>query len=61
MLDIAKRSDDSRVRTGHADHNASVLRHIALNLLGTARKRQKWVSKPSGLKLVGITSTFLKF
>jgi len=33
VLDIAFREDDSRVRTGHADHNLGVLRHIALNLL----------------------------
>lgn len=33
VLDIAFREDDSRVRTGHADHNLAILRHIALNLL----------------------------
>jgi len=33
VLDIAFREDDSRVRTGHGDHNLAVLRHIALNLL----------------------------
>jgi predicted transposase YbfD/YdcC len=33
VLDVAFREDDSRVRTGHADHNLAVLRHIALNLL----------------------------
>jgi predicted transposase YbfD/YdcC len=33
VLDIAFREDESRVRTGHADHNLAVLRHIALNLL----------------------------
>lgn len=33
VLDIAFREDDSRVRTGHADHNLAVLRHISLNLL----------------------------
>jgi predicted transposase YbfD/YdcC len=33
VLDIAFREDDSRIRTGHADHNLAVLRHIALNLL----------------------------
>ncbi len=33
VLDIAFREDDSRVRTGHADQNLAVLRHIALNLL----------------------------
>lgn len=33
VLDMAFREDESRVRTGHADHNLAVLRHIALNLL----------------------------
>ena len=33
VLDIAFREDESRIRTGHADHNLAVLRHLALNLL----------------------------
>lgn len=33
VLDIAERSDDSRVRVGHSGHNLAVLRHISLNLL----------------------------
>jgi predicted transposase YbfD/YdcC len=33
VLDVTFREDLSRVRTGHADHNLAVLRHIALNLL----------------------------
>jgi predicted transposase YbfD/YdcC len=49
VLDIAFREDDSRVRTGHADHNLAVLRHIALNLL-----RQEETSK------VGIKTKRLK-
>lgn len=63
VLDIAFREDDSRVRTGHADHNLAVLRHIALNLLrqeqvakvGVKTKRLKagW-SNPYLLKVLGI-------
>ena len=37
VLDIAFREDESRVRTGHADHNLAILRHIALNLLRQER------------------------
>ena len=33
VLDIAFREDESRIRTGHADHNLAVLRHFALNIL----------------------------
>jgi len=33
VLDIAFREDESRIRTGYADHNLAVLRHLALNLL----------------------------
>jgi hypothetical protein len=33
VLDIAFREDESRIRTGRADHNLAVLRHFALNLL----------------------------
>ncbi len=49
VLDIAFREDESRVRTGHADHNLAVLRHIALNLL-----RQEQTSK------VGVKTKRLK-
>lgn len=49
VLNIAFREDDSRVRTGHADHNLAVLRHIALNLL-----RQEQVAK------VGVKTKRLK-
>jgi predicted transposase YbfD/YdcC len=33
VLDVAFREDESRIRTGHADHKLAVLRHLALNLL----------------------------
>ena len=33
VLDMAFREDESRVRTGHAAHNLSLLRRMALNLL----------------------------
>jgi predicted transposase YbfD/YdcC len=49
VLDIAFREDESRIRTGHADHNLAVLRHIALNLL-----RQETTAK------VGIKTKRLK-
>ena len=40
VLDVAFDEDHSRVRTGHADQNLAVIRHLALNLLkpGTQRK-----------------------
>ena len=33
VLDMAFREDESRIRTGHAAHNLSILRRLALNLL----------------------------
>ncbi len=54
VLDIAFREDDSRVRTGHADHNLAVLRHIALNLLRQettakvgikTKRRNRWLGQ----------------
>jgi len=44
MLDIAFREDDSRVRKGHGQHNLTILRRLALNLL------RKADSVPGGLK-----------
>ena len=36
MLDIAFREDESRVRKGHGQHNLTILRRLALNLLRKA-------------------------
>jgi predicted transposase YbfD/YdcC len=33
-LDVAFREDDSRIRSGHAPENMTLIRHVALNLLG---------------------------
>lgn len=33
VLDVAFRENNSRIRTGYADQNIAVLRHMALNLL----------------------------
>ncbi len=33
VLDMAFREDESRIRTGHAAHNLSILRRMALNLV----------------------------
>lgn len=37
VLDVAFDEDHSRVRTGHADQNLAVIRHLALNLLKQER------------------------
>ncbi len=37
VLDMAFDEDHSRVRTGHADQNLAVMRHLALNLLKQER------------------------
>ena len=37
VLDVAFDEDHSRVRTGHADQNLAVIRHLALNLLNQER------------------------
>jgi predicted transposase YbfD/YdcC len=58
VLDIAFRKDESRIRTGHADHNLAILRHFALNLLRQektakigikAKRRTGWLE--SGVSL----------
>ena len=56
VLDVAFDEDHSRVRTGHADQNLAVIRHLALNLLkrersakvGIKAKRKK---KPAGASI----------
>ena len=37
VLDMAFDEDHSRARTGHADQNLAVMRHLALNLLKQER------------------------
>ncbi len=37
MLDVAFDENQSRVRTGHADQNLAIMRHLALNLLKQER------------------------
>ena len=37
VLDVAFDEDHSRVRTGHANQNLAVIRHLALNLLKQER------------------------
>ncbi|MCE2468506.1 MAG: ISAs1 family transposase [Caldilineaceae bacterium] len=41
VLDMALREDESRIRTGHAAHNLSLLRRLALNLLRRDAARRK--------------------
>lgn len=40
VLDLAFREDESRVRSGHAARNLSVLRHLALNLLRSEHSKR---------------------
>lgn len=44
VLDVTFRKDDSRIRTGNAAQNMTVLRHMALNLLKREQstKRSLW-------------------
>ena len=44
VLDVTFGEDDSRVRTGNAAENMSIVRHIALNMLRSAKKKTKNVS-----------------
>lgn len=46
ILDIAFREDDSRIRTGNAPENLTVIRHIALNLL----KQEKTIKRGTKAK-----------
>lgn len=52
VLDMAFREDESHIRTGHAAHNISILRRLALNLLHLAAMPPLMVvsqrSRPAG-------------
>ena len=41
MLDVAFREDECRVRAGNAAENFAVIRHVAVNLIKTARTGHK--------------------
>ncbi len=53
VLDMAFREDESRIRTGHAAHNMSSLRRLALNLLHRAAGTTSTCSRscPIGMRL----------
>lgn len=40
VLDVAFREDECRIRTGHADENLAILRHLALSLLNQEKTSQ---------------------
>ena len=62
VLDMAFREDESRIRTGHAAHNLSLLRRMALNLLrrattakGGIAARRKQAGGNDGYLLKGLS------
>ena len=57
VLDLSFREDESRVRTGNAPQNLSIVRHIALNLL--RKDRTSKTSIKAKRKLAGWDNDYL--
>ena len=56
VLDMAFDEDRSRVRTGNADQNLAVVRHMAMNML-KQEQPQRSASRPSGRRPDGTMTT----
>ena len=53
VLDVAFREDESRIRTGNAPTNFTLLRQIALSALNQEKNRQGWTQKQTTSRWVG--------